>query len=425
MPYKRKVIFTSRNLLDVKSNIYPNMFDGRDKVGDAYRSSFQMYIIMNLLITLQNIMKILIIPTNKIHRNGVTNVIFNYLKALPLEDMQIDIVSVNDPEQQYKEEVSRHGGQIYVIPRNANCLFKRLGALKSLIQKNHFDIVHIHGNSHTVVLELLSAKAAGCGVRIVHSHSSSCTHMFVSKILTPLFNKLYTHALTCGNAAGLWMFGKRNFKVINNGVDTVKFAFNNKIRQVLREKYQWTDTKVIGHVGNFVPVKNQQFIIEVFNVLYKKDPSYRLLLIGDGGLRSQTEKHVDDLGLQNVVTFTGSINNVNEYLNAMDIILMPSLFEGLPLSLIEQQANGLQCVVSDAISTECDKSGNIKFLSIKQPVELWAKEIDTFLDKKNRAERSKKAIESISQKGYSIQKEAIKLRDYYLNATKKNLCSKN
>ena len=101
----------------------------------------------------------------------------------------------------------------------------------------------------------------------------------------------------------------------------------------------------------------------MFNVLYKKDPSYRLLLIGDGGLRSQTEKQVDDLGLQNVVTFTGSINNVNEYLNAMDIILMPSLFEGLPLSLIEQQANGLQCVVSDAISTECDKSGNIKFLS--------------------------------------------------------------
>ena len=370
-------------------------------------------------------MRILIIPTNKVYRNGVTNVIFNYLKALPLDGMQIDIVSINDPEAQYKEEIQRHGGNIYVIPRNASFLYKRWVSLRNLIQKNKYDVVHIHGNSHTVVLELLAAKSAGCCVRIVHSHSSSCTHMLVSKLLTPLFNKLYTHALACGNAAGLWMFGKRNFKVINNGVDTVKFAFECKNRQVLREENQWTDAKVIGHVGNFVPVKNQQFIVEVFNVLYKKDPSYRLLLIGDGGLRSQTEKQVDDLGLQNVVTFTGSINNVNEYLNAMDIILMPSLVEGLPLSLIEQQANGLQCVVSDAISTECDKSGNIKFLSLKQPVEIWAKEIDTFLDKKNRAERSKEAIESISQKGYSIQKEAINLRDYYLNATKKHICSKN
>lgn len=365
-------------------------------------------------------MRILLINTVPTEQNGITGVIFNYLRALNAKDLVFDLLSLNNPARQYTDIVKAKGGQVYVLPRLDGTLTYWNG-LRRLIKKNCYDAVHIHGNSHTVVLELSAAKAAGCSVRIVHSHTTTCMHVVVSRLLTLPFNLLYTHGLACGEAAGRWMFGKRTFTVINNGVDTEQYSFNEATRNVIREKKGWNEYKVIGHVGGFVETKNHGFIVDVFRELYNHDNTFRLLLIGDGMLRHNVEKKVKEEGLQNVVCMTGNINNVCDYLNVMDLVLMPSLFEGLPLTLVEQQANGLRCVVSDVITKEVDKTGNLTFLPLSKGSRIWAEEIaklpiDT---SEKRILRSRKAVETIKECGYSVREEARKLKEYYIKAIRK------
>lgn len=363
-------------------------------------------------------MKLLIINTVPTEKNGITNVIFNYLSAIDCEGLVIDILSLNQPNQKYVDMVKQKGGKMYVLPRSKDHITRYWKELRKLIKNNGYDIVHIHGNSHTTFIELSAAYAAGCVVRMIHAHNTMCKHVLVHRILTPLFNMLCTNGLACGKEAGRFMFGYKPFTVINNGVDTDKFAFNTQIREKLRNKMGWTDCKVIGHVGYFTEVKNQSFIVDIFECLYENNPDYRLVLIGDGPMREEIKKKIDSKGLGNKVCMTGNIDNVNEYLNAIDMIVMPSLFEGLPLTLIEQQANGLPCVVADTITREADKTGNIKFLSMNSPVEEWAKAVMEE-DGKSRDERSRKAIEDITLAGYNIKEQALKLADFY-NAAVEN-----
>lgn len=357
-------------------------------------------------------MRILLINTVPTEKNGITNVMFNYLRAMNTDEMVFDFVSLNQPDDYYVHEVERKGGQVFVIPRLEG-VFKYWNSLRNLICKNNYDVVHIHGNSHTTILELTAANAAGCVVRMVHAHNTTCTHVVVHRLLTPVFNHLYTYGLACGEDAGRFMFGKKPFTVINNGVDTDKFAFRPEKRQMVRKQYGFEGCKVIGHVGYFSKAKNHQWIIEVFRSLLEADKDYRLLLIGDGELRGDIEEKAKYYGILNRITFTGIIENVDEVLNAMDIVLMPSLFEGLPLTLIEQQANGLQCVCSDAITTEADKTGNLRFISLDKSAEEWASEVDSFLQIEGRELRSRNAIEKIRESRYSIQEEADQLQSLY------------
>lgn len=362
-------------------------------------------------------MKILLINTVPTEQNGITGVIFNYLKAMDVKNITFDLLSLNTPSSLYSNIVESKGGRVFVLPRLEGIL-KYWNGLRQLIKENRYDAVHIHGNSHTVVLELSAAWAAGCGVRIVHSHTTTCKYVVVSRLLTQPFNMLYTHGLACGDAAGRWMFGKRKFTVMNNGVDTELYAFDEAKRTDIRSKEGWTNCKVIGHVGGMVETKNHKFIIDVFNELHKRDDCYRLLLIGDGSLRADVESRVEDFGLKDYVCMTGNTNNVCDYLNAMDFVLMPSLFEGLPLTLVEQQANGLRCVVSDAITNEANKTGNLSFLSLSLGASGWADRICKMsMDSdKERIQRSEKAVNDITISGYNIKEEAKKLKDYYIKA---------
>lgn len=360
-------------------------------------------------------MKILLVNTVATDKNGITMVIFNYLKAMDTNGITLDLVSLNNPDNMYEDEVERKGGHVYVLPRSGKKILSYWNGLRRLIKQNKYDAVHIHGNSHTVVLELSAIWAAGCKVRMVHSHNTTCTYTGIHKLMTIPFNMLYTHGLACGREAGEWMFGMRPFEIINNGVNTDLFGFKSEVREKMRSELGWCDNKVIGHVGTFISVKNQTFIVDVFSELYKRDSSYRLLLIGEGELRKDLMAKVESLGLKDAVKFTGNVNNVYDYVNAMDLVVMPSLFEGLPLTLVEQQANGLHCVVADTITTESDKTGNLSFLSLEAPISEWADKIQS-LDLSGREERSKDAVEKIKVCGYSIQEEAKKLKEYYLRA---------
>lgn len=365
-------------------------------------------------------LKILIINTVPTEKNGITNVIFNYLSAMNVQGYLFDYVSLNDPDEPFKQAISRIGGRLFVISRTMKTIVSYVTSLKRIIKDNKYDIVHIHGNSHTVVIELLAARLARCSVRIVHAHSTRCNSIALHNFLALFFNMLCTNRIACGRDAGLFMFGRYPFSVMNNGVDVGKFAFNIDSRVKIRNKLGWDHhNKVIGHVGYFTELKNQSFIVDVFDLLYKMDQNYRLVLIGDGPLKKKVKEKLDSNDLDCVSCLTGNVDNVNEYLNAMDVIVMPSLFEGLPLTLIEQQANGLQCFISDSITREVDKTGNVVFLSLQDGAHVWAEKIKDIDCNNDREARSKRGIVDISHWGYNITEEAKKLRDYY-----RDICNK-
>lgn len=356
-------------------------------------------------------MKILVINTVPTDKNGITNVIFNYLKAMG-NDVAFDYVAINNPDAFYVNFLEEKGATLYSLKRKN--VLRYIWSLCKIIKQNNYDAIHVHGNSHTVVLELLAAKLAGCKVRIIHAHSTGCNSVALHKLLASLFDSLCTDRLACGESAGKFMFGLKPFKIINNGVDVEKFSFNNKAREAFRVKLALTETDIlIGHVGYFMPVKNQSFLVDVFAELAKRDSRYHLVLIGDGAMRTEIEQKVAYLGLTNKVTFTGNIDNVSEYLNAIDIVIMPSLYEGLPLTLVEQQANGLQCIVSDMITKEADKTGNLCFISLNAPISEWVQAIESSNCKQGREQRSKEAACAIKKAGYCIQTEAKKLVEFY------------
>ena len=359
-------------------------------------------------------MKVLVVNTNLTDKNGVAGVIFNYLQAINKDNLQMDLVSINYPDQLYIDIVERNGGHLFVIERSMGGILQYWFRLMKLISKENYDIVHIHGNSHTVVLELSAAWAAGCNVRIEHSHNTKCEHNVVHRLMKPLFDFLVTHRLACGEAAGKWMFDDKPFTVLNNGIDTKKFCFSQSLRDKIRQQFGISDKCfVLGHVGYFYEVKNHRQIINVFEVLYHRNKNMCLILIGDGILKEEMQCLLKEKRLSDVVILTGNIGNVDEFLNAMDAIIMPSLFEGLPLTLIEEQANGLPCVVSDNITREADKTGNMCFLSLSEPLSVWADCIECLQDGKSRKERSIKAIQQIKKNGYDIEEEAKVLKNIY------------
>lgn len=360
--------------------------------------------------------KILIVNTVPTTRNGVTNVIMNYLTSIDMNGLVVDYLSLNQADQMYIDKIRLKGGRFYVLPRIPGKIVSYWTSLRRLVKDNAYDIVHIHGNSHTLVLELSAVRLAGCKVRMIHSHNTTCKYPITHKLLTPIFNLLCTDGLACGVNAGKYMFGSKPFKVLNNGVDTKRFAFNEKQREATRKLLGWENNHVIGHVGVFNEQKNHRFIVDIFEQLYHKDNKYRLLLVGDGSLRKVIENKVKEKGLEDSVYFTGNTDNVEDYLDAMDLLVMPSLYEGLPLALIEQQANGLLCVLSDTITKEVDKTGNLYFLSLNDSPAQWANFIDDKICDNFRKKKSITAIEDIKRCGYDINSEAQKLKEYYLQA---------
>ena len=363
-------------------------------------------------------MRILMINTVPMERNGITNVICNIIENIDHGDIIIDCVAINSPDSRYKNLLEIYGGEIYVIPNRLSKPHIYVKKLAELIRQNKYDAVHAHGNSHTLALEMMAAKMAGCPFRIAHSHNTTCKYKFVDKIMTPLFELLCTDRIACGIEAGKWLFGKKEFWVLNNGIDIEKFRFNHEARESIRRNYHSDDdTLLIGHVGEFNDFKNQEFLVSIFAEIIKKRKAC-LLLVGIGPRQEIIRNKVNELEINKNVIFVGVVDNVNDYLSAIDIIVMPSLHEGLPLTLVEEQASGLVCYVSDCITSEVNITGNVYFIPINIGEKEWADAIIGKCDECDRDYVSDKAIGLICKEGYSIKNEVAKLQCYYLGRNK-------
>lgn len=356
----------------------------------------------------------LVVNTVPTDPNGVAQVIFNINDNINHNYVKYDLVSINIPEQSYYDRIERYGGHIYVLDRRIGNLFGYTSSLFKLIKTNKYDVIHIHGNSALLIIEVLTALLAKCRVSITHSHNTRSNHPLIHKLLRPIYNLCLSGRLACGYEAGKWMYGRKPFTVINNGINTGKFRFNVNLRNNLRKDLGLSEEEIlVGHVGFFNDQKNHVFLLDCFRYILQGNPHYKLILLGDGPNRTLIETKIKEYNLQSSVILTGLVNNINEYLSAIDLILMPSLYEGLPLAMIEEQACGLRCYVSDTITKEVDMTGLVTFLSLKKPPKEWAQLIVSDYHKDNREEKSENAIRRIIESGYDITSEADKVLMYY------------
>ena len=347
---------------------------------------------------------------------GVESVILNYYRHIDKSKVQFDFVVHKNPSENFVKEVKKGGGRLYEVTPYMKNVFAFTYEIYKIIRNGRYEIVHSNMNRLSV-FHLFAAWLAGAKVRILHNHTTDAKteglRTILKRVLRPFAKMFANRYWACSNLAGEWMYGKKavqsgKITIIPNAIDLEKFAFNPDKRKLLRQKLGLENKFVLGHIGRFVYQKNHSFLIDVFAEVVKVKPEARLMLVGDGELRKTIEEKVVSLGLQDKVLFLGNRNDVADLYNAMDIFLLPSHYEGLPVVGVEAQANGLKCLFSDKVTEESKLLEETMFIPLN--LEWWKKVICTINYISN---RDMIPIKVLNDKNYDIKKSCLNLcKDY-------------
>lgn len=334
---------------------------------------------------MNNRKKILIGYIQNGYAGGVDKYILNLISSVRKEIYEITLLS-NQMDLELCERLEKDNVILCSVPSLKNPI-KQYRSIKKIIDENKYDVVYFNISTAIHCLGLLAAKKCKVANRIVHSHSSDVDienkyKRCIMRILHNFCKKLISNSATtfvgCSQRAGEWMFTPKvlktdNYFVVHNSVNLKKFIYDDSIRQKMRKEMGWINKKVLIHVANFTYQKNNEFIIEVFKRVYKKEPDSVLVLIGKGTKEERIRDLVKQYGLEDSVFFFKDIPNVYDYLQAADLFLLPSHFEGYPISALEAQVNGVPCFLSDKITKESKITETCVFLPLK--VAIWAEEI--------------------------------------------------
>lgn len=356
--------------------------------------------------------KILVINTINYVIGGMSTVIMNYFENINPRKYQMDFIINENIAPKYLDLLDSKGAKYYYITRKKNPL-KYFSELQKVIKDNHYDIVHIHGNSCTMAIDTMAAKLGGCRCVIAHSHNSTCKHIMVHKLLRPFFEFSCNKRLACSNAAGKWLFGKKSFTVIENALDIEKYRFDTKKRNKYRSKMNVRENKiVIGHVGLFNEQKNQAFIIELArHLIIDKKQNVHFMLVGEGRLMKETKKLCRQYGIKDNVTFCGTTNDIPGVMSAMDIFLFPSKWEGLGIVMIEAQLMGLPCVASSEVPMDTKISDSCKYLSLNDDITEWTEAVMS--SGKKSLENKKHMLKLKNTERFDINVQIRKLESFY------------
>lgn len=353
---------------------------------------------------------LIVISSAFIPIGGLAGVVMNYYRNINKGSLQIDIASTNEAPTELTDELINYKSHYF-------CLGKRTHVLSYFYRLNKlckgYDVIHVNGNSATTVIELLAAKLAGVKKRINHNHTSIPDHKTTSDILYPLFKRFVTDRVACSDLAGDWLYGKGNFLILRNAVDVEKYRFDADKRALFRKEFGISDDcTVIGHLGKIYKPKNHPYLVKIFNEYHKLNPNSKLFLVGDGVMRLEVEALVDELNLRDHVIFAGLRTDVPDMLQVMDYFVFPSIWEGMPLSVLEALSSGLTCVISDHITKDVMIGPHISSLSIEEQPGVWAKHIygHTLPDRRESCDESAKLI---TEAGYNIKVEAKELLKLY------------
>ena len=351
-------------------------------------------------------------------RGGAENALMNYYRHIDREEMQFDFLLTSPAKCHFEDEILAMGGRIYRIPQMTKSKpLQYLAALNSFFKEHkEYKIVHSHTSSKSV-FPLFFAKIHGVKIRISHSHntkSESGINGIIRNVLKKPLLYVANHYFACGEEAGRWLYGDDMYnlgkvRVIPNVIEGRNFNYNEDIRRKMRRNMGVNnETIVIGCTARFSLQKNHSFLLDVFADYNKINEDSKLLLLGDGDLRKEIENKAKKLGIYEKVLFAGVVPNVADYEQAMDFFAMTSLFEGLPLSVVEAQIAGLPCLISNVVTNEVDLTGIISFLPINQGTNIWIQEIE-----RKKGDKRRGYLREIIEAGYDAESSAKTLQQYY------------
>lgn len=356
-------------------------------------------------------------------RGGAETMVMNYYRHIDRTKVQFDFLVHREQRGAYDDEIERMGGRIYrmcpVYPQNFS-RYKR--DLRTFFRAHpEYKIIHSH-MSELGYFAFREAERQGVPVRICHAHNAP--HGFDAKMIIRTYFKkrmmpYLTHLFMCGEESGKWLYGEKNksrFIMLNNAIDAAVYSFDASKREEMRRQLDLTDELVVGHVGRFNPQKNHPFLLDIFTSLLKKEPDAVLLLVGGGEGMPKIQAKAQELGIAERVRFLGVRSDVADLMQTMDVFVFPSLYEGLPVTMVEAQASGLPCIISDKVPPECILTeGLVNIMPLSASPEAWAEKILTM-----RAVPRTDRREEIAAHGFDITTEAVKLQEFYLDAYEQN-----
>ena len=351
---------------------------------------------------------------------GVESLFFSLLRCDSLSDLSMDFISPVSKCAR-EEEFLNSGSKVIHMPRPSKQIRQYIHSFREAFKGNIYSIYHVNLTRYRFPLDVILAKMAGLKV-VIHCHSTQIYDFGNKKIkmirlgeqylFRPFFSVCSDLNLACSKNAGDYLFGKGKYTILHNGINLDKYVYDQNARNRIRNEFGIDEKHiVVGHVGRMSFEKNTGFLIELMDTLLKLDNNYRLLLVGDGMLFDDLKDKARQMGLADKTIFTGQRTDVADLLSAMDVFMLPSFHEALPIVLIEAQANGLPCVVSDCVTKEVDINSLVTRLSLKEPGSAWIEAIRKAIGKRITE------IEKDDFEDFEISNTKKKLYDYYYGLT--------
>lgn len=351
-------------------------------------------------------------------RGGLESMLMQYYRHIDRSLVQFDFLVHREFQADFDHEIQALGGKIHRLPRMIPWSRHYQKALRSFFAAHpEYRIVHVHQDCLSSVI-LKAAEQSGVPVRIAHSHSSAQTKDLKYPIRLYYKRQIPRYAtqlFACSKAAGHWMFDGHRYQILPNAIDLDRYSPDRQLRLAMRRQLGISENAfVVGHVGRFHPVKNHAFLLQIFAQVKKQQRDAVLLLIGDGPLRPAMEKRAQKLGVGDSVIFTGVRSDVPQLLQAMDVFAFPSRHEGFPVTLVEAQAAGLPCVISDGVPPECAVAHGVVRLARKAGVQRWAEQICAI------EKPQQDPAQILAQAGYAIESNSLWLQKTYLELWERN-----
>lgn len=342
---------------------------------------------------------------------GIETMLMNYYRSIDRSEIQFDFLVHREQVGYYEEEILSLGGRIYRAPRLSPKTILTYSKWLKTFYEDHdeYRIVHSHLDALSGI-PLRIAKAANIPNRIAHVHTSNFNfdNKFIMRKILSRFLPLYaSHLMACSNQAGKFYYGKKDFVVLPNSIDVERFKYDEGARIKLRNELNLGSKIAIGHIGAFRKEKNHKFIIRLAEEIKKKRLNYKVLLIGDGALRNEIEILAHKKNLREYVQFLGLRSDVNKWMSAFDVLIMPSIYEGLSLALVEAQANGLMCIASTRVARDVNLTPLVKNLELN--------DLNSWIEQLGRASMAARTMyyDDMLNSAYSIKNSTNMLSDNY------------
>jgi len=356
----------------------------------------------------------------KMHAGGKKKLVMEYYRHIDRSQIQFDFFCDSDSNSVPKEEIEALGGRVYMIPPYQK-IFQNMNAMKVVFSENKYPILHSY-NSTMNIFAMLVGKLCGIPVRI--NESISMGHKrdkknILKNLLKPFSRCFATHYMSNGEVCGRWQFGNKMFDsgkvtVFKTVIDTEKYKFDPKIRERCRREFGLEGNTVIGHIGRFTAQKNTLFVIDIFVEITKKDPKAKLLIIGHGELEEEMLNKIKLYGIGERVLFLGMREDIEQFYNAMDCFLLPSLYEGLPVVGVEAECCGLPVFFSTEIPRESSPCNDLGFfIDLNKSSQVWAEEI--LLNSKKLIELRRSRECDVRAAGFDSKEEGIRLSKFYIS----------